>query len=425
MQEPHEKGAIAIIVAILFGFGIMTGAAALTIDVGRINADRRQLQNGSDAVAMAAAQTCALTGVCPSATDSALVDLANANAADGFTKIRRVNGTSPPICGQGGGLSACPSLPVASEGNLQECPPPNLPSINTKYVRAYAETENAAGGTILPYTFGAAIAGVDSGANQQTCSSVAWGPVGATVAPITVSYCEFAEETRRIDPVTGAVTEMYPPNPVGSLPGGYGGSGQPAWPAPAAQLPAAPVPGHEVIISLQGTAGSCPSWNTHDAPGGFGYIQTATTCNASPAINGWTQADTGNTLPTGCDMQPYFNTVIYLPVFDCTVKVTGSTPIPTAPPSPTDSCLGGAGSNTWYHIQGYAAFYLSGYTTSGAGGGLDKNHDRTQAVSPQAPCSGSDRCLSGWFLKGLVVDRPVAPPLSGPDLGQYAIQNVG
>jgi len=111
-HRPHEKGAIAVIVAVLFGFGVMTAAAALTIDVGNINADRRQLQNGADAMALSAAKDCA-TSVCPDATAKAgslakanydrLQTLANTNAADGATKVARVDG----------GLALCGTPPLS------------------------------------------------------------------------------------------------------------------------------------------------------------------------------------------------------------------------------------------------------------------------------------------------------------------------
>ena len=71
-----ERGAVAMIVAMLFGFGVMIGLAALTVDVGNINADRRQLQNGADAVALAVAQQCVKDGTCVP-TDPKLQDLAN------------------------------------------------------------------------------------------------------------------------------------------------------------------------------------------------------------------------------------------------------------------------------------------------------------------------------------------------------------
>ena len=420
----REQGAIAMIVAMLFGFGVMIGLGALTIDVGNINADRRQLQNGADAVALAVAQQCAKTGTC-TPTDPSLQPLANANAADNATSIKRVDNQLPllapagtaAICGNATGLFQCQPTWTQSMSNLQECP--STPSSGVNYVRVYTETKNSAGNNILPYYFGAAITGI-SGANQQACATVVWGPPSGAAAPITLSYCEWAAATR--DPGPPPTTGHYLPDPVGTAPGYGGGSPQPAWPAPALQLPSPSVAGHEIIIQLQGShATTCPSWNGHDVPGGFGYLSTSTGCGAMTAVDGWIQVDTGNTLPSSCpSLLPYFNTVIYLPVFDCTVTSAGA---PTYTPTPSTACTQGAGSNTWYHVQGYAKFFLSGYKT---GGGPSDTQARSQFVTPQEPCSGNDRCLSGWFLKGLV-DAPPAPPAppGAPSLGAYSIKLSG
>lgn len=428
----REDGAIATIVAMLFFFGVMLALGALTVDVGNINANRRQLQNGADAVALAAVKVCAETGVCPDATNAALQKLGNANAnpnaASGVTGIRRVD-VGTPICGSGGGLPACPPSSALNTRNLQECPAPTpaLPA-GTNYLRAYTQTTDAVGGHLLPYSFGAAIAGV-RGANQQTCASVSWGPPSGAAAPITLSYCEWAKATGNdpADPMTGG-GGAFPSGPVGSWPGYVAGISTavppvPTWPGRAAPLPAVPVPGNEIIIGLQGTASShdCSTWNGHDGPGGFGYLN-ATACAAVAAVDGWIQVDTGNTMPSGCALSPYFNKVIYLPVFDCmTTSVGGS---PTWTPVPGSTCTTGSGSNTWYHITGYAKFYLSGYKT---GGGSSTEAGRTNPLAiPSLPCTGSDRCLSGWFLRGLV-DAPPAPPLppGAPPLGAYTIKLAG
>ena len=53
-----DQGAIAVIVA-LFMFFVAFGSAAMTIDVGNTNTDRRQRQNGVDAVALAVTKQCA------------------------------------------------------------------------------------------------------------------------------------------------------------------------------------------------------------------------------------------------------------------------------------------------------------------------------------------------------------------------------
>ena len=446
----REDGAIAIIVAMLFFFGVMLALGALTVDVGNINADRRQLQNGADAVALAVAQQCAKTGTC-APTDPGvktlannLQTLANANAADNATAIRRVDGQRPfdttglqetdlaypAICGNATGLDTCDPLWTQSMSNLQECPSTPPPGVN--YVRVYAETKNSVGNNILPYYFGAAVTGI-KGANQQACATVVWGPPSGAAAPIALSYCEWAAATGYQaatpgPPATAEVLGTYAADPTGAWPG-YG-AGHTTWPAPSAELTATstptPVPGDEIIIGLEGSSGKCASWNTHDAPGGFGYLATATGCEAAAVVNGWIAADSGNTLPGGCpSLFPYFNKVLYLPVFDCVVKST--TGAPSFTPVASTACLGGAGGNTWYHVEGYAKFYLSGYTTSGGGASAipDKNNARTQTATP--PCSDPVRCLSGWFLKGLVY-APPAPPTpdaGGPPLGAYSITLAG
>ena len=150
-------------------------------------------------------------------------------------------------------------------------------------------------------------------------------------------------------------------------------------------------------------------------------LNTATTCDADAPVNGWIQVDTGNTMPSGCELLPYFNKIIYLPVYECMVPSVGGAP--TFTPGPGTACLTGNGSNTWYYITGYAKFYLSGYKT---GGGASATKARTQLVTPQEPCSGSDRCISGWFLRGLVNAPPAPTSTSGsPPLGAYTLQFAG
>jgi len=422
-----EQGAIAAIVAMLFGFGVLLSLAALTVDVGNINADRRQLQNGADAVALAVAQTCATTGTC-APNDPALQTLVDANAADGATAIRRVDngiGTTlagqRAICGTAPGLTACPTTWTAGISKLQECP--STPSSGVNYVRVYAETKNSAGGNLLPYYFGAAITGI-SGANQQACATVTYGPPSGVAAPITLSYCEWKKATGYPS------TSYYLTDPTGTAPGYGGATPQPAWPVPALQLPSAPAPGGETIIGLQGTSttSDCATWNGHDVPGGFGYLSTSTGCTATAAVGGWIQIDTGNTLPTGCELTPYLNKILYLPVYDCVATGTVTVP-PSWQPGVGSPCTVGNGNNSWYHIQGYAKFYLSGYKTGGGPSDTAArlNYPVASVENPRKPdpCSGSNRCLSGWFLQGLVPTPVAISPPSGPPLGAYSISLSG
>jgi len=52
-----ETGAVAMIVALLAGTGVLLGAAAISVDVGSLYAQRRVVQNGADAAAFSLART--------------------------------------------------------------------------------------------------------------------------------------------------------------------------------------------------------------------------------------------------------------------------------------------------------------------------------------------------------------------------------
>jgi len=407
LRHSDERGAVAIIVAILFGFGVMFAAGALTIDVGNINADRRQLQNGSDAVALSVAKDCVALGTCPDVTKSAdmtpLQTLANANAADGATKIGRVDlatpaGTSPgtpAICGVGPGLLACPTSANPNSANLQECATVDLPA---NYVRVYAQTLNKdKTKTILPYSFGAAIAGANSGANQQTCTAVGWGsPKSAAALPITFSYCEWVHQSGYSDVPPKSDGVLWPPPPYNSV----------------NKYPDASV--ERTLLTAKNVT-DCKTWNGHNAPGGFGGVDegTSTLCSVNVAVGGWVHTDPGNDAPCKKDtpkLSDLVGTVVNLPIFDC----MSTSPV-TIINGVTD-CTAGNGSNLYYHITGFAAFFISGYHFSGA--------EAKSLVTGKFPCSGSDRCISGWFTDKLIPTGEL--DLSGaPDMGATVIQILG
>ena len=423
-----DRGAVAIIVAMLFGFGVMIGAAALTIDVGRINLDRRQLQNGADAAALSAAQDCIKTA-CPNKGVTADMDrlraLADGNAgADQASAIARVDGKlalcgTPTVKNATGldvatGLTAC-DVP-ANSSNLQECPTPKLPSdsfpgaTETPYLRVYAQTLNAAKTqTLLPYTFGAAIAGAGSGANQQACASVAWGPVGQYTAsvPITISLCMF-------DAMVASYGGNLPPAPDSTWPG-YGTGHTSAWPSSAA----------EQIEYTTKYAGNCDNSNGHAANGSFGWL-TNTNCQVSVTSGKWINGNPGNNFECP-DLYKYWGTTVNLPIFDCVVD---SHDDPGAPPAAGSVCAipSSGGSNIWYHIRGWASFYLSGYRFPGnAGADTTPNvasATKVSLLSNTAPCGQPASCLSGWLTKGETSAAPIGIP-GTPDYGLKGLQVVG
>ncbi|MGH9188683.1 MAG: pilus assembly protein TadG-related protein, partial [Acidimicrobiales bacterium] len=106
-----QGGAIGYMTALLIV--PVLGMGALVLDIGAVVQERRELQNGADAAALAVAKDCA-GGDCGSFNDLA-DEYADANADDADSNIDEV-------CGDGPGVGACsepPELPDGVEGYVK------------------------------------------------------------------------------------------------------------------------------------------------------------------------------------------------------------------------------------------------------------------------------------------------------------------
>lgn len=140
-----ERGAAAVVTAILLV--MLIGFTALAVDVGALWWDKKELQNGADAAALALAQSCAQGDACP---DDAVADgYATENKSDSNVTVEEV------------------TLPTSTS------------------VRVTVSS-------VRDFWF-APVIGQDSG--QISASATAsWGGVGgATVLPLTVSNCYFKQ----------------------------------------------------------------------------------------------------------------------------------------------------------------------------------------------------------------------------------------
>lgn len=146
-----ERGGISVIVAL--SLVVLLGVAALVVDVGALYAERAELQNGSDAAALAIAQNCAV-GSCgtPSATAQTFV---NSNAKDNAANVD------------------APTFPTPTS------------------VRVRATTRDAGGSGSLALMF-APLLGIDRETVSAT-STAAWGsPAGGpAVLPLAFAPCVF------------------------------------------------------------------------------------------------------------------------------------------------------------------------------------------------------------------------------------------
>ena len=362
-----DSGAVAVVVALLsvalLGFG------AIVIDAGQLYAERRELQNGADAGALAVAQTCAAGG-CDAASAAALVEeayvYANANAEDGASNIEEV-------CGDGVyGLAACDDPPseVAGDG----------------YVMVRTRTgDQEAGASVVPAALGRVLVEDYEGKTIHARAVAAWGAATGAESdiPVTMSACEWNEFTGEGDALAPAppYTEEWLTN--------YGPTYERVFYT------------HSVSSQVPvGTETSCPATSPGgDAAGSFGWLAEPDDsgvsngqdddCSVETSIsedgeNGYDNQP-GNTVPTPCRQDfPPAGTTVFLPVFDyfkVGTTVNGN----------------GGGRNVWYHIEGYAAFFITGYNLQ-----LPNQGDEPSLVTGQAPCSGQQRCISGFFTAGLV-----------------------
>jgi Flp pilus assembly protein TadG len=166
-----EQGGISVIVAL--SLVVLLGAAALVIDTGALYAERAELQNGSDAAALAIAQNCA-AGSCgtPSTTAQAF---ANSNAKD-------------------------------SAANVD---PPTFPTSASVRVRATTRDSGGAGSLALKF---APLLGIDEETVSAT-STAAWGSPASGPAMLPLAFAKCV-----IDGMLDGGTQVIPTHGSGTHP---------------------------------------------------------------------------------------------------------------------------------------------------------------------------------------------------------------
>jgi len=385
-----EQGAIAALVAIMLTAGVLVGMGALVVDAGQIYAARAQMQNGADAAALKIAQACAegpvgvacLTNPNDPATTAYGVanSYATKNAGGGASHVTAV-------CGSGSAV-----LTTNCPGDRAELYCPNQPATGN-YVEVHTKTGADSTKTLLPPAFGRALLGGSySGKVVGACAQASWGPVGAATAPsITFSLCTWKAAT------TNGTTFAPPPNFIA-----YPVLGYPTWPPVGVAgytgtPPAAGAPGGEQVLETHGSGNDCAGspGSGWQLPGGFGWLDDAGgNCKNYTDITVTYHDNTGNDWNPSC--QPTWDNsiaqhaVVYLPIFDG---------------------ISGTGNNGIYHMAGFAAFVVTGGYFKGQGPPWSVK----SSITNKNYCSGSLRCIYGFFTQGLIPAGAV--PSSGTNFG--------
>ena len=356
-----ERGAVMILAALLLGFGVLLGVAALVIDVGRLYQERAELQDGADAAAIGVAKSCAL-GACNPAVAVSYAD-ANASQLTGGTA------GAPLICGSGG-MGLCPD----STGAMTDCP--DSPPAATNYVDVHTATQTAGGSTLLPPIFAETLLGNSGyqGTTVHACAQAEWGPPAAATTPaVTISACAWDQATQQ--GASFPAPPPYPPNPP---------------PAPSAD---------QVLTQNSGNGTGCATEPAGaDGPGSFGWVSHPGGDCTFPVSGPTFPVRTGNAVSGPCvqilQTAQQNRAPILVPVY---VTTDGAT----------------------YTLLGFADFVVTGYNLLGSDGG---DVDASDWLDPANDCSGTNYCLNGYFVQGVV---PFTGSFGTTDLGVYSIDLTG
>lgn len=260
----NESGATMVFIAVvLIGLMAMT---AFVIDFGRIWQERRELQLGATAAALAIGEDCA-RDLCDGTELSTAEQYADANATDGAAAVRDM--ALDPI-GQ------------------------------TVYVAT--GTENTSGGATMGMLF-AGIIGFDT-ASIGADATVAWGsPLNAKTLPLIISDCEWLKSDAG-----------WPAGGLRQLPDAD---------ADLSGVPLATITLHEGPFVPDDLCTIQPGL---DLPGGFGWVDTSSGCLTEVAEGSWNSAKPGNPPPNACDPDDFADLLgepVLIPYFSA-VQGSGS-----------------------------------------------------------------------------------------------------
>ena len=205
-----ERGAAAIIVAILLGTGFLIVSVSMVIDGGRLFLERRVLQSTADVVAVTAAQACAAKDLSNSLAAAADCQNPPANIASAMNLSSSARVPYDPnqteafeACGPTASLGSCGSTSLSSF-DCQDPVDGKTGLRYTHYSRVYTRTTQAGvtGGTALYPLFAPFLGTGSGGAKMAACSQVAWvypsiaNVPNATYFPFAFSQCEYSETSR-------------------------------------------------------------------------------------------------------------------------------------------------------------------------------------------------------------------------------------
>ena len=228
-------------------------------------------------------------------------------------------------------------------------------------VSVVTRTLNADGSSVLSPIF-AQVVGFE-GTTVRAQASASWGAVGSmTTLPLIISECEWER-------ITDYGNNLHDPE----------------------DLP--PAEAEPTVLIFHSDSEECNlSTSGFDLPGGFGWLRTnGTKCSALIRHDNWVFDDPGASPSNGCSpakFESLLGHTVLLPWFN---ELTGT------------------GDSGQYHVNDFAAFYVTGYNFGG----------QFKEPAGNLPCTGNQRCLAGYFTVGATTGGEIG---GGEDRGARAVQ---
>jgi Putative Flp pilus-assembly TadE/G-like len=339
-RDPRDDRA-AVLVWVGVSLVALLGMGAMVVDVGALYAERRELQNGADAAALAVAKDCA-EGDCDGTGEygpdeyATAGEFADQNANDGESDV-------PLVCGDDGdavGLAACPE------------PPDDVPEEASGWVLVDTSTRTEDDGTQIEYVLAPVLDAANVGKTVEARAIAAWGPANPpSTIPLIFSICEFNELGGSLD--DGASF------PLGEQIIGF----------------------HGVDADDPDVIGCNGSPSGLNLPGGFGWLADDGACRSEIDQDRWIDNGTGNSVPQGCDLTEWQNAEVLLPIYDDLQRT---------------------GNNGEYHVIGFVGFKITGYNFNGNSNDWPKPPEAPRVDCPGN--GGDETCLRGEFTRIVTSD---------------------
>jgi Flp pilus assembly protein TadG len=419
LRRRAERGAVAVLLAVVLGSGVVIGSAALVVDVGQLTLELQQLRSSADAAAMAVGEECAKNpATCAGDALSIARDYASRNHPGAnvtvpsplfvYDNSGNITMATANVCGYIFGQPLAnqfnptnPSTVCANTSAYTGNPTcVGSPPAGVSYVNVWVSYDIGSGSGasryILPPTFAGAVVKGYTGKQMIACARAMWGGAGAGVTKaITMSRCEY-------NSITGNGTNLH---------------GEPDQDPTTPSYEKVFLPHSRAKSLYGGCAGSLSGWDfilaTHDGLTKGSSCHNDTDVADTNYEDGINFSDGVGRCDGGLSASIDGPIVLQVSVYD-TVK-------PGTDPSCPANIVAYGTTYPCYRTVGIAGFVLTAYRFSGGSDQLSSSYPTS--TNSTICANNGNQCIFGYFTSVSRTDPSV--PIQASSYGANAVELAG